>query len=267
MGPGPRIIPESAREIGIGRAMRRGGLREQVRRLRRRAPLFVALAIGALTLPTSAYAQSAGAQLSLPEVSVTATTPLSAVRSPRQRGAGESRRARPAPAAAPVSAAPTPPAAPAASGATDTPVRPNVLTPEDFDHATATSVPDALLRRVPSVFINQTSGNEFMPDVQYRGFLASPVLGTPQGLAVYQNGARINEAFGDTVNWDFIPETAINRLDVVSNNPAFGLNALGGAISIEMKNGFTYQGREAEVRGGSFWRRAVSAQALSLFVQ
>jgi len=72
---------------------------------------------------------------------------------------------------------------------------------------------------------------------------------------------RINEAFGDTVNWDLIPETAINRLDVVSNNPAFGLNALGGAISIEMKNGFTYEGRDGEVRGGSFGRRAATAQA------
>ncbi len=32
------------------------------------------------------------------------------------------------------------------------------------------------------------------------------MLGTPQGLAVYQNGVRINEVFGDTVNWDLIPE-------------------------------------------------------------
>src|SRR5262249_46657165 len=106
----------------------------------------------------------------------------------------------------------------------------------------------------------ETSGNPFQPDVQYRGFQASPVLGTPQGLAIYQNGVRINEVFGDTVNWDLIPETAINRLDVVSNNPVFGLNAIGGAISIEMKNGFTYEGREAEVRGGSFWRRAAMTQ-------
>jgi iron complex outermembrane recepter protein len=235
--------------------MGRGGLRFQVGwLLRLRAPLCLALAIGILALPGPARTEGTGAQLTLPEVSVTATTPLSAVRSPRQSGAGESRRTPAAPAATPA------PAATAATGESAAPARPNVLTPQDFDHATATSVPDALQRRVPSVYLNETSGNEFMPDLQYRGFSASPVLGTPQGLAVYQNGARINEAFGDTVNWDFIPETAINRLDVVSNNPAFGLNALGGAISIEMKNGFTYQGREAEVRGGSFWRRAASIQ-------
>jgi iron complex outermembrane recepter protein len=238
--------------------MGRGGLRFHVGRpLRSRARIFPVLATSLLTLPAPARAESAGAQLTLPEVSVTATTPLSAVRGPRQSGAGESRRTVAAPAA---TSAPAAPAATAATGESAAPARPNVLTPQDFDHATATSVPDALQRRVPSVYLNETSGNEFMPDVQYRGFSASPVLGTPQGLAVYQNGARINEAFGDTVNWDFIPETAINRLDVVSNNPAFGLNALGGAISIEMKNGFTYQGREAEVRGGSFWRRAASIQ-------
>ena len=113
---------------------------------------------------------------------------------------------------------------------------------------------------MPSVYINDTSVNPFQPDVQYRGFQASPVVGVPQGLAVYQNGVRVNEAFGDTVNWDFIPESAIHRLDVLPSNPIFGLNALGGAISIEMKNGFNYQGREAEVLGGSFWRRSAQAQ-------
>ena len=68
------------------------------------------------------------------------------------------------------------------------------------------------------------------------------------------NGIRINEAFGDTVNWDFIPTNAIDRADIWSNNPVFGLNALGGAVNIQMKNGFTYQGIEAEVQGGSYGR-------------
>jgi len=93
------------------------------------------------------------------------------------------------------------------------------------------------------------------------GFTASPVPGTPQGLAVYQNGARINETFGDTVNWDLIPEMAVKRLTLTPNNPVYGLNALGGAISIEMKNGFNYQGAQAELRGGSYGRVGASAQA------
>jgi iron complex outermembrane recepter protein len=136
-----------------------------------------------------------------------------------------------------------------------------VLGPADFDSARSSSVPEALLLNIPSVYINDASGNFFQPDVQYRGFLASPVLGTPQGLAVYQNGVRVNESFGDTVNWDFIPAHAINRLTLVPSNPIYGLNALGGALSIEMKNGFNYHGGEVEVKGGSFGRRGVAVQA------
>ncbi len=83
--------------------------------------------------------------------------------------------------------------------------------------------------------------------------------GTPQGIAVYQNGTRINEAFGDVVNWDLIPEMAIARMTLMPNNPLFGFNATGGALSIEMKNGFNYQGTEAQLLGGSYGR--ISGQA------
>lgn len=140
------------------------------------------------------------------------------------------------------------------------PANTQTLLPTDFDHAKSSSLPQTLLQRVPSVFINDTAVNPFQPDVQYRGFTASPTVGTPQGLAVYQNGVRVNEVFGDTVNWDFIPEYAVNRIDLVPNNPVYGLNALGGALSVQMKNGFLYQGTEAELRGGSFGRRAVTMQ-------
>ncbi len=80
--------------------------------------------------------------------------------------------------------------------------------------------------------------------------------GVPQGLAVYQNGSRINEAFGDIVNFDLIPPQAIQRIDVVTGNPVFGLNALGGAVNIQMKNGFTWQGTEISAWGGSDARTA-----------
>ena len=95
---------------------------------------------------------------------------------------------------------------------------------------------------------------------EFRGFVASPVAGTPQGLAVYQNGVRINEAFGDTVNWDLIPTAAIRSVSVVTNNPAFGLNALGGAVNVQMKDGFNYHGAEIDTMGGSFGRIQGSAQ-------
>jgi outer membrane receptor protein involved in Fe transport len=104
------------------------------------------------------------------------------------------------------------------------------------------------------------TGNSFQPDIQFRGFVASPIPGTPQGLAVYQNGVRVNEAFGDTVNWDLIPTTAIRSATVVTNNPAFGLNALGGAVNVLMKDGFNYKGAEINTMGGSFGRIQSSAQ-------
>ncbi|MEH2516578.1 outer membrane receptor protein involved in Fe transport [Bradyrhizobium sp. AZCC 1610] len=122
------------------------------------------------------------------------------------------------------------------------------------------NIADALQQQVPGIIISDTTGNPFMPDVQFRGFVASPVAGTPQGLAVYQNGMRINEAFGDTVNWDLIPTAAIRSVTVVTNNPAFGLNALGGAVNVLMKDGFNYHGAEINTMGGSFGRIQSSAQ-------
>jgi iron complex outermembrane receptor protein len=117
------------------------------------------------------------------------------------------------------------------------------------------SLIQALSSHLGSVNINDTLADAFQPDILYRGFEASPVLGTPQGLAVYQNGVRINEAFGDTVNWDLFPDIAVDRVDIVSANPLFGLNALGGAISVTMKNGFTDHGLDGELSGGSFDQR------------
>jgi outer membrane receptor protein involved in Fe transport len=122
------------------------------------------------------------------------------------------------------------------------------------------NIADALQQQVPGIIVSDTTGNPFQPDIQFRGFVASPVAGTPQGLAVYQNGVRVNEAFGDTVNWDLIPTAAIRSVTVVTNNPAFGLNALGGAINVLMKNGFNYQGAEINTMGGSFGRIQSSAQ-------
>ena len=118
----------------------------------------------------------------------------------------------------------------------------------------------ALSLNTPSIDTQTISGNDLQPDVFFRGFDASPVPGTPQGVAVYQNGVRINEAFGDTVNWDLIPSVAIKSMDVISNNPAFGLNALGGAISMTMKDGFNFHGTTLDVMGGSFGRAQGSLQ-------
>ena len=128
------------------------------------------------------------------------------------------------------------------------------LTAEDFSRTYSPYLTDTLFQRIPGVSTSDQQGNSFQNDIRYRGFVASPVPGQPQGLAVYMNGVRMNEAFGDTVNFDFIPTNAIDRADIQSNNPVFGLNALGGAISFQMKNGFTFQGFEGDVQVGSYGR-------------
>ena len=53
--------------------------------------------------------------------------------------------------------------------------------------------------------VNEVQGNPFQPDVNYRGYTASPLLGTPQGLSVYMDGVRLNQPFGEVVSWDLIP--------------------------------------------------------------
>jgi iron complex outermembrane receptor protein len=138
---------------------------------------------------------------------------------------------------------------------------PPPLGPEDFDHAKAPDLLQAMTRSFPFVSLTNQSGNQFQQDFNYRGFVASPVPGTPQGIAVYQNGVRINEAYGDVVNWTFIPEAAINKMTLQPNNPVFGLNAVGGALSIDMKNGFTYHGTQVEGLAGSYGRQTATVQS------
>jgi len=126
---------------------------------------------------------------------------------------------------------------------------------------------DLLEANVPSVFMSDTEANPYQEDLYFRGFDASPVLGTAEGLAVYQGGTRINQRFGDTVLWDMVPSFAIARIDVVpGSDPVFGLNALGGAIAISMKDGFNAeQGTQFDLVGGSFGRARLIAQTAGQF--
>ena len=133
-------------------------------------------------------------------------------------------------------------------------------TAEDIRARGALDLADFLKRDLASVFVNEAQSNPLQPDVQYRGFVGSPLLGLPQGLAVYQDGVRINEPFGDTVSWALLPKSAVDRVYLVPGaNPLFGLNALGGAVSVETKSGFSHPGHAIDMSGGAFGRRAVEA--------
>jgi len=241
------------------------------RRLLRAAALGALASSGALAGVDAAWGQVAA---TLPEVTVSAPRPAPVRRA--APAAKPARAARPARVAAPApspASAPTPASQiPAFQVVATTPVtglgfdRDKVpamvqtLPAEDFSRVYSPNVVETFAQRIPGVTTNDVQGNEFATDLRYRGFAASPVQGTPQGLAVYMQGIRVNEAFGDTVNWDLIPKVAIGRSDIWTNNPTFGLNALGGAISFQMKDGFTYNGTEFDASGGSYGRVGGSLQ-------
>ena len=105
------------------------------------------------------------------------------------------------------------------------------------------------------VNVNDIQGSPYQADVTYRGSRASATLGAAQGLSVYMDGVRVNEPFGDVVNWDMLPEAAFDNVTLVpGSNPIYGLNTLGGALAFTTKSGLTTQGNELGVTLGSFGR-------------
>ncbi len=112
-----------------------------------------------------------------------------------------------------------------------------------------------------SVTLNHGQNNPFQPDVNFRGLTASPLLGTPQGLSVFVDGVRVNEPFGDVVNWDLIPQNAISTVTLIpGSNPVFGLNTLGAALSVSTKSGFQYPGASVSLSGGSWGRKSAEVE-------
>ena len=155
---------------------------------------------------------------------------------------------------APVEVIATTPGGGGAIDADKVPALTTTINASEFARTNSPSITDTLQQQVPGAVTSDINGNGFSQELFYRGFVASPLVGQPQGLAVYQDGVRINEPFGDAVNWDLIPPQAIYRADVFTNNPIFGLNALGGAVNLQMKNGFLWQGFETQIMGGSYGR-------------
>lgn len=134
------------------------------------------------------------------------------------------------------------------------------VTSTQLRESQAVNVTDYLGSNMQSVNVNDYSGNPFQQDLVYRGFSASPLIGTPQGLSVYLDGVRVNEPFGEVVNWDLIPVNAIQRMELMpGSDPLFGLNTLGGALAITTKSGFTAPKGEIKLLGGSWGRKQVQA--------
>jgi outer membrane receptor protein involved in Fe transport len=136
-----------------------------------------------------------------------------------------------------------------------------VVSARQLDAQHRETLTDYFEKNLPSVDINDAQGNPYQANVNYRGFTASPLLGTPQGLSVFMDGVRMNEPFGDAVNWDLIPQQAIDTIELVpGSSPMFGFNTLGGAIAISTKNGRRDPGGDVEVTGGSWGRKTVDIE-------
>ncbi|HEY0268592.1 MAG TPA: TonB-dependent receptor plug domain-containing protein, partial [Methyloradius sp.] len=136
------------------------------------------------------------------------------------------------------------------------------ITAKQIKDAHSISLSDLMNSQLQSVNVNDYQGNPFQMDVTYRGFTASPQLGTPQGLSVFLDGIRVNEPFGDVVNWDMIPMNALAGMDVFpGSNPIFGLGTLGGALSMRTKNGFDDPGVQADMLTGAFGRKQFQLSA------
>ena len=130
-------------------------------------------------------------------------------------------------------------------------------TAHDLEQSGALDLSDLLKQRLAGVHINENQENPYQPDVNYRGYTASSLLGTPEGISVYMDGVRQNQPFGDIVAWDLIPKIAIAAMALIpGSNPLFGLNTLGGAISIQTKDGRSAPYTTLSINGGSFGRRA-----------
>ncbi len=132
---------------------------------------------------------------------------------------------------------------------------------KDITDSGALDASDFLNKRFNGVYVNENQSNPFQPDLNYRGYEASPLLGTPEGISVYLDGVRQNQPFGDIVSWDLIPKIAIDEMQLIpGSNPLYGLNTLGAAVAMQTKDGLAHPGASITATGGKFGRRAVEAE-------
>lgn len=181
-------------------------------------PIFIAVA-GVLSIASSAYAAET---VKADKVEVISQTPLKGFDLPKDK----------------------------------VPANVQTATDKDLLKTQSLDVSEFMNRNLGSVHINETQNNPLQPDINYRGFTASPLLGTPQGLSIYMDGVRMNQAFGDVISWDLIPKNAIKGMQLMpGSNPLFGLNTLGGALSITTKNGRDSKGGALQTTFGSYGRK------------
>jgi outer membrane receptor protein involved in Fe transport len=125
----------------------------------------------------------------------------------------------------------------------------------DTQAISKTGQPDllaSLTRSIAGITLQDSQGNPWQPNLVYRGFVASPLQGQAQGLAVYLDGGRFNQPLGDTVPFDLLPDAAVEKMHLFDSSAVYGLNALGGAIAIETKTGRSAPGVTLSAAGGRY---------------
>ena len=189
--------------------------------------LILVAILAAYAMPQMAFAEKKAEAIELGKIEVISTTPLAGVGLPLEQ----------------------------------IPSNVQVVKGEAIQEQNSLTIADFMNNNLVGVSANETQNNPYQPDILFRGFSASPLLGTPQGLSVFQDGVRVNEPFGDAVNWDLIPVNAIAGMNLMpGSNPVFGLNTLGGALSVTTKNGRTHQGGGVETSFGSWGRKTGAAE-------
>ena len=128
----------------------------------------------------------------------------------------------------------------------------------ELDAQSGVSIADFMVNNLQGVTVNEIGGNPFQLELNFRGYNATPISGNPQGLSVYIDGIRANQPFSNTVLWDLIPNFSISNIQMVAgSNPVYGLNTLGGAISMQTKSGQNFKKEVIDVSAGS-WARNTS---------
>ena len=128
----------------------------------------------------------------------------------------------------------------------------------ELDAQSGVSIADFMVNNLQGVTVNEIGGNPFQLELNFRGYNATPISGNPQGLSVYIDGIRANQPFSNTVLWDLIPNFSISNMQMVAgSNPVYGLNTLGGAMSMQTKSGQNFKKEVVDVSAGS-WARNTS---------
>ncbi|MGQ2965919.1 TonB-dependent receptor plug domain-containing protein, partial [Methylophilus sp.] len=141
------------------------------------------------------------------------------------------------------------------------PANVQIANPAAINNQVGVSIADYMNNNMQGVTVTELGGNPWQPEINFRGYSASSLLGNPQGLSTYVDGVRVNEPFGDVTSWDKIPNFAIGDMQLIpGSNPLYGLNTLGGAIAVQTKNGRDHQGAALEYEAGSWGRQRALAE-------